>query len=115
MSKKSEIILTIELDENKVPSKIEWEAADTDSDGKKECKSMMLSLWDKKEEMTLGIDLWTKEMTIDEMNIHTHQTLIKMSDTFLRATKNKEAAEMIENFSAEFADKLNLSKKILKK
>jgi hypothetical protein len=49
------------------------------------------------------------------MNIHTHQTLIKMSDTYLRSTKNKEAAEMIENFSAEFADKLNLSKKVLKK
>ncbi|MCK7523599.1 MAG: hypothetical protein MZV64_41155 [Ignavibacteriales bacterium] len=55
--------------------------------GKKDCSSMMLSIWDNKEKVTLGIDLWTKEMMVEDMNVHVHQTLLKLSDTYLRATK----------------------------
>ena len=47
-----------------MPSKIEWEADDADFEGKKECSSMLLSLWDKEEKVTLAIDLWTKEMLV---------------------------------------------------
>ncbi len=114
MSKTSEIIFTVQLDDKSVPTKIEWMATDAGMPEKKECKSIMISLWDKEENATMGIDLWTKEMNVDEMNIHIHQTLIKMSDTILRSTKNKEAAKMIENFSAEFAEKLDLEKKVKK-
>lgn len=115
MPKLSEIKLTVQLDDNKVPEKIQWEASDAGFDGKKECKSFMLSLWDKEENLTYGIDLWTKEMMIDDMNIHFHQIFLKMADTYRRATKNSEAADMIENFSADFADKLKLNKKVEKK
>jgi gliding motility-associated protein GldC len=109
--KTSEIKLTVLLDNNRVPEKIEWEATDSGFEGKKECKSMMLSLWDKEENATLGIDLWTKEMRVDEMNIYIHQTLIKIADTCRRSTKNSMAADLIETFSAEFAKKIDLGKK----
>jgi gliding motility-associated protein GldC len=112
MSKTSEIKLTIRLDDNRVPEKIEWEATDSGFDGKKEAESLILSLWDKKEKLTLGIDLWTKEMLVDDMNIHFHQMFLKLADTYRRATKNSEAAGIIENFSAEFARKLELNKKV---
>ena len=112
MSKKSEITLFVELDEKKVPVKIEWNATDSGMEGKKECKSMMLSLWDQQENATMGIDLWTKDMMIEDMNVYFHQTFLKMADTYRRATKNEEIAVMIENFSADFADKLELSKKV---
>jgi gliding motility-associated protein GldC len=109
--KTTEIKLTVLLDNNRVPEKIEWEAAESGFEGKKECKSMMLSLWDKEENATLGIDLWTKEMRVDEMNIYIHQTLLKMADTYRRATKNSTTADLIDNFSAEFAEKTDLKKK----
>jgi hypothetical protein len=32
----------------------------------------------------MRIDLWTKEMPVDEMKIFFHQTLVAMSDTFHR-------------------------------
>jgi gliding motility-associated protein GldC len=112
MSKTSEIKLTVRLDNNRVPEKIEWEATDSGVKGKKEAESLILSLWDKKEKLTLGIDLWTKELLVDDMNIHFHQILLKLADTYRRATKNNEAADMIENFSAEFAKKLELNKKV---
>ena len=114
MSKISYITLTIHLDDNRVPEKIEWEATESGSPGIKEAKSFLLSIWDKKENATLGIDLWTKDMLLDDMNIHFHQVLLKLADTYKRATKNSEAADMIYKFSAEFAKKIELDKKINK-
>jgi gliding motility-associated protein GldC len=111
MFRTSEIKLIVKLDDNRVPEKIEWEATDAGFDGKKEAKSLILSLWDKKEGLTLGIDLWTKEMLVEDMNIHFHQVFLKLADTYRRATKNREIADMIEDFSAEFARKLELDKK----
>ncbi|QQS36768.1 MAG: gliding motility protein GldC [Ignavibacteriales bacterium] len=114
MPKTTFINLRIQLDDNRVPEKIEWEAPDSGNESLSECKSLMLSLWDKKDSVTMGIDLWTKEMTVDEMNIHFHQTLIKMADTFQRSTKNTEASDMINDFSRKFAEKLELEKKVNK-
>ncbi|HSD64444.1 MAG TPA: gliding motility protein GldC [Ignavibacteriaceae bacterium] len=114
MNKQSEIILYVELDEKKVPIKIEWSATDSGFEGRRESKSIMLSLWDKQENATMGIDLWTMDMMVGDMNIHFHQTFLKMADTYRRATKSEDIAVMIENFSAQFADKLELSKKVYK-
>ena len=111
MSKKSEIKITVDLDEKNNPEKIEWEATDSGFEGKKPARTLLLSLWDEKENVTLGIDLWTQEMTVDDMNIHFHQVLLKMADTCERSTRNKEAASMIRNFGSEFAKKLELTNK----
>jgi len=112
MSKISYVKLKVHLDDNRVPEKIEWEATGSGSPGVKEAKSFLLSLWDKKENLTLGIDLWTKDMLLDDMNIHFHQVFLKLADTYKRATKNNEAADMINKFAGEFARKLELDKKI---
>ncbi len=108
--KKSEIKFTVELDETKMPSKIEWEADDADFKGKKECSSILLSLWDKEDKVTLAINLWTKKMLVNDMNVHFHQTFLKMADTYFRATQNNDVAKTIRNFANEFAAKLELVK-----
>ena len=108
MSKSSEIKITVELDESKMPEKIEWEATDSGFEGKKVAKTLMLSLWDEKDNVTYGIDLWTKEMKVEEMQLHFHQILLKMADTFERATNNNDAAGMIRNFDDDFTKKLEL-------
>jgi gliding motility-associated protein GldC len=41
-----------------------------------EAKAIMLSVWDSKEKESMRIDLWTKEMPVDEMKIFFHQTLV---------------------------------------
>lgn len=111
MTKISNINLTVELDEKNMPSKIEWEATDTNFKGRKECKAMMLSLWDKEEDSTLAIDLWTKDMLINEMNIFFLQTLKKMADTYLRSTSNNDISKFIRDFSDQFAEKIEEIKK----
>ena len=108
MNKVSQIKFLVELDINKIPQKILWQADDAGFDGFKEAKSMFLSLWDKQELVTLGMDLWTKEMTVEEMNIHFHQIFVRMAESYSRATQNSEIEFMIKKFAAELANKLNL-------
>ncbi len=109
--KTSEIKFTIELDEKNLPKKIKWNASDANFKGEKECKSMQVSVWDKEENITMGIDLWTNEMMVDDMNIHFYQIFQKMADTYLRSTSNNDISKMIKNFAEEFAKKSNEGEK----
>ena len=107
MSQSSDIVFSISLDENNVPEKITWEATDSGQPAS-ECKSVFVSLWDEKEENTLRIDLWTKEMMVDDMKKFVHQTMVTMADTFERATGEAEMAKDMREFSRYFAEKLKL-------
>ena len=111
MTKRSNINITVELDEKNMPTKIDWEATDANLDGKKECKAMMLSIWDKEQNLTLAIDLWTNEMLVSEMNLFFLQTLKKMADTYLRSTSNNDISKFIRDFSDQFAEKIEEDKK----
>jgi gliding motility-associated protein GldC len=104
---KSEIKFLVELDENRVPEKLLWSAKDGGVD-LEEAKAIMLSVWDSKSKESMRIDLWTKEMPVDEMKIFFHQTLVAMSDTFHRATGDEKMAETMKDFCEYFAEKLEL-------
>jgi len=84
--KRAEIKLTIDLDDNNVPESILWESTDAQSKEALPVKSMMLALWDQNYTNTLRIDLWTKDMPVDEMKQFFYETLQTMGDSFLRAT-----------------------------
>lgn len=105
----SEIKFVVELDENRVPEKLMWSAQDGGID-LEEAKAMMLSIWDAKSKETLRIDLWTKEMPVDEMKQFFHQTLVAMADTFQRATADEKMAETMKDFCQYFAEKMELTK-----
>ncbi len=63
---KKEIKFTVELDENNIPEKIVWSSSEDEKDSE-EIKALMVSIWDPKENITKRIDLWTKEMYVEEM------------------------------------------------
>jgi len=105
----SKIELNVELDENRVPEKIRWTAQDGGITNE-EAKAMMLAVWDAKTQETLRIDLWTKDMPVDEMKVFFHQTLVAMSDTFQRATQDEKMSATIKDFCDYFAEKLELKK-----
>ena len=94
--KRSEIKLSVQLDENNVPERIDWEAEDNGE--KSQSKAVLLSLWDEKEKNTLRIDLWTKEMSVEEMKAFFHQNILTMADTFERATNESKMAEQMRDF-----------------
>ena len=103
----SEIKFVVELDENRVPEKLTWTAQDGGVE-LDEAKAMLLSIWDSKTKETLRIDLWTKDMPVDEMKIFFHQTLVAMADTFERATQDEKMASTMRDFTDYFAEKLEL-------
>ena len=89
MSRTAEIKLTVDLDADNLPSRIEWQASDARHDGPQPCQSMMLSVWDSENRAIAAIDLWTKGTTVDDMNLHFYQAFHKMADTYLRATRTR--------------------------
>lgn len=105
----SKIELNVELDENRVPEKLFWSAEDGGVNNE-ESKAMMLSVWDSKVQESLRIDLWTKDMPVDEMKVFFHQTLVAMSDTFKRATQDEKMTATMKDFCDYFAEKLELKK-----
>lgn len=105
----SEIKFVVELDENRVPEKLTWTAQDGGVE-LEEAKAMLLSIWDGNAKETLRIDLWTKDMPVDEMKIFFHQTLVAMSDTFERATQDEKMSNTMRDFCDYFAEKLELKK-----
>jgi len=107
--KTSEINLKVELDVNNVPEKIHWTATDN-TNGENEIKAFLLSIWDANEKNTLRMDLWTKEMSVEEMNKFFFQTYITMADTFERATSEKGMGEAMRDFAEFFGEKLGVIK-----
>lgn len=106
---KSTIELNVELDENRVPERLSWTAQDGGINNE-EAKAIMLSVWDSEAQETLRIDLWTKDMPVDEMKLFFHQTLVEMSNTFHRATEDEKMTATMRDFCDYFAEKLELKK-----
>jgi gliding motility-associated protein GldC len=104
--RKATINFTITLDENNLPEAIEWNASDSKDSGK--CKAVMLAMWDENEKNTMRIDLWTKDMPVDDMKRFFHQNLVTMSDTLQRSTSEEKMAGDMRDFSAYFAEKMGL-------
>ena len=104
---KSEIKINVQSDENNVPDEIQWSATDGPQD--KKAKAILLSVWDQ-EEGTMTINLWNKEMQVDEMKYLVHQTLLSMSQSFERATGDDRMAATMRDFCDYFAEKMELKK-----
>jgi len=110
MAKKtSPISIEVTVDENKVPEKIVWSAPDGGVNNKV-AQAMLLALWDGQNRETLRMDLWIKEMPVDQMKMFFHQTLLTMSDTYLSATQDEKMTATMKDFCDYFAEKLNLKK-----
>jgi len=106
---KSEINLNVELDENKVPEKLSWTAKDGGIENEP-AKAVLLSVWNSEQQETLKIDLWTKDMPMDEMKKFMHQTLVSLKDTFYKATQDEKMSATMGDFCDYFAEKLELKK-----
>lgn len=102
---KSTISIDVHLDDKKLPETIAWHASDSSSDDVQTVKAFMLALWDGADKSALRIDLWTKDMMVDEMGDFFFQTLSSMSGTLLRATGYQELGEDLKNFAKEFNEK----------
>ena len=106
MSKQNNINITVDLEANQVPEKITWNS--TDLEGNRNAKAMLLSLWDSKDMNTMNIDLWTKDMSVEEMSKFFFQTYITMVETFEKATNEDQMAMAMRDFAEFFGEKMKV-------
>ena len=103
--KQSTITIDILLDKDKLPEEIKWNASDSTAEADQKAKAMMLSLWDSADKAALRIDIWTKDMMVDEMGDFFYQTMMTMADTYSRAKRHAELVDDMKGFAREFYKK----------
>ena len=99
---KKTIKFEVELDKNHLPVDIKM---NTNNEYQEEdlIKALMISAWASRNKETLRIDLWTKDMPVNEMFIMYYQTMKSMSKTLERATGNNKLANALEDYCEFFA------------
>jgi gliding motility-associated protein GldC len=102
--KKTTITLSIELDDQKIPEKIHWNAEDMNPEKPEPTHAVAISIWDQKQKNTLRIDLWTKEMTVDEMKWFIVESMGGFSQTLLNATGDQFMSQEINQLCEKLAD-----------
>ena len=105
--KKSAINIEVGLNDNNLPIEMRWSATDTGSQAQR-ARAMFLSFWNPDEKNTMKIDLWTKDMSIEEMKQFFHQTLLTMADTFEKATGETNITEDLRDYCYHFAEKMEI-------
>lgn len=100
--KKSHINFTVELDDKDIPEKITWSASDKPDGEMTETKSMSISLWDQVQKNTMRIDLWSKDMPVDEMKRFYIDCIGGLAQSALSATGD----EVFSNALNETCEKL---------
>ncbi len=102
---KSTIQIDVLLDPNKVPEQISWSASDSSAEMAQKAKAMCIAFWDGADKTAMRIDLWTKDMMVDEMVDFHYQVLMTMADTLKRATHQDELCDDMKRFAKDFFDK----------
>lgn len=106
--KKAEVKITVELDAQNLPENILWESTDAKQSDQVPVKAFILSLWDHNYKNSMRLDLWTKDMPVDEMKRFFYETLLTMGDTFAKATGETLIVEDLKDYCAHFADKMGI-------
>lgn len=111
MEQHSEIRFKIALDEERFPEKIYWEATDADVEGLQEAKAINLSIWDHLEQNTLRIDLWQKEMPVEDMKRFFVDTIGGMAESIRSSTDDDYMADQMEALCERLIEYMKSGKK----
>ena len=104
MSDEKKIQIYVNLDKNRFPSQIEWEATDAGFGGRQPTNSFLLSVWDNDKQSALALNLWNDKMLVEDMNMHFFQTFHAMADSYRTATGNIALAQAITQFAQQFGE-----------
>jgi len=108
--KKSTINFTIELDDHNIPEKIFWDATDKPEAGQSETKSISVSLWDHTQKNTLRIDLWSKDMPVDDMKRFHIECLGGIAQSILSSTQDEFMSNEINALCERLVNHLKTDK-----
>lgn len=104
--RESEIKFRIVLDDKSIPEKIYWDATDKEVKGEEETKSMSVNIWDHVNKNTMRIDLWNKEMPVDEMKRFYVDCLGGLAQSMLNSTGDEYMATAMNRLCDKFVKHL---------
>ena len=103
---KQTIKFEINLDENHLPVDIKMGAGN--SQVEEILKAIMISAWEPNKKETLRIDLWTKDMPVNEMYIMYYQSMISMANTLEKATGHSKLSNALKDYCEFFAEETKI-------
>ena len=106
---KKKLKFEIDLDENHLPENISMNSSDS-SANENNIKALFVSAWQAKKKETLRIDLWTKDMPVNEMFIFYHQSLLSMAQTLEKSTGHERLSEALRDYCNFFAEQTQITK-----
>jgi gliding motility-associated protein GldC len=107
--KTSNIHFTVELDQNNIPEKILWDATEKPEAGQSETKAISISLWDHVQKNTLRIDLWAKDMPVEEMKRFYIDCVGGLAQSVLTATGDEYMAQEMNAVCQKLVEHLKKS------
>ena len=105
--KKSEIKITVTLDDENMIQQIQWDADDKPKGEADDTRAFSLSLWDHQQKSTLRMDLWTQEMPAIEMKRMAIDVISGMAQTIASSTGDDKMSHQMEKFADQMIEYLN--------
>lgn len=113
--KKSKIQFEVQLDDKNIPENIYWEATDKEDDGTNQTRSISIAVWDHFQHNTLRIDLWTKEMSVDDQKRFYIDCIGGMAQSILSATGDEFMAQEMNALCNRFIEHVQKEQEALRK
>lgn len=107
--KKSTIRFEVELDDQHVPERIVWDATDKPDADLTETKAISISLWDHIQKNTLRIDLWGKDMPVEEMKRFYIDCIGGLAQSVLSSTSDEFMAAEMRNLCERLSEHVRKS------
>jgi gliding motility-associated protein GldC len=106
---KKKIQIEVTFDEDNLPLSIDCFGDDIASENEAlSSKTLFLGLFNKELKDTMKLSLWTKDMTMMEMDRFTYYTIRSITDMYQRATNNRALANEMERFAHYFGQKTEI-------
>tara|TARA_B100000579_G_scaffold57979_1_gene41545 strand:- start:404 stop:727 length:324 start_codon:yes stop_codon:yes gene_type:complete len=106
---KQNLKFEIELDENHLPLNIIMNSGENNVNEDR-IKALMISAWSAYSKETLRIDLWTKDMPVNDMYIMFHQTMLAMAVSLEKSTGHNKLAGALRDYCHFFAEQTKIIK-----
>ena len=107
IKKKERLTIDVSMDDNLIPESIEWKSSQENKPSQT-ASAALIYFWDPKKNETFNLDLWTKEMMIDEMKYFHFQTLMTLADSLEQSTKENIVAEKMRKFGMQIGKEMEI-------
>jgi gliding motility-associated protein GldC len=102
--KKEKFSIDVLMDENLIPEDLQWNSSQGKGQSEK-ASAALIYLWNPQKNETFSLDLWTKKMSIEEMNKMMFQTIMTLANSYEKATSEDQLANAMRDFGEFFGEK----------